>query len=170
VILGLIDHDGGKLDDLSLEMLTLGRRLAERLGVSLHGVMIGGDAQPLLARLAAHGVTALHLVDHQSLDAYAPEAWAQCVVELIEKEQPQVVMAAGNDRGTEVLAHVAARTGLPMAANCTDVQPGEPYRVTRQRWGGTLLEEARLIGGVKLLTVAPHASLPRRSRPPARWR
>jgi electron transfer flavoprotein alpha subunit len=52
---------------------------------------------------------------------------------------------------------VAARTGLPMAANCTEVEPGDSYRVTRLRWGGSLLEEARLAGAVKLLTVAPHA-------------
>jgi electron transfer flavoprotein alpha subunit len=57
------------------------------------------------------------------------------------------------------MAHVAARTNLPMAANCTDAQaePGHPYLVTRLRWGGSLLEEARLNGAVKLLTVAPHA-------------
>jgi electron transfer flavoprotein alpha subunit len=76
-------------------------------------------------------------------------------------------MAAGSDRGNEVMAHVAARTHLPMAANCTEVQPpieaiggqpGDPYLVTRVRWGGSLLEEARLKGAVKLLTVAPHTT------------
>ena len=57
------------------------------------------------------------------------------------------------------MAHVAARTGLPLAANCTEVAqaPGDGWLVTRQRWGGSLLEEARLEGAVKLLTVAPHA-------------
>jgi electron transfer flavoprotein alpha subunit len=44
-----------------------------------------------------------------------------------------------------------------MAANCTEVHPeGEQYLVTRLRWGGSLLEEARLSGDPKLLTVAPH--------------
>jgi electron transfer flavoprotein alpha subunit len=55
-----------------------------------------------------------------------------------------------------VLAHVAARADLPLAANCIDVQPGDPFVVVRQRWGGSLLEEARLKGAVKLLTVAPN--------------
>src|SRR5262249_19669512 len=57
----------------------------------------------------------------------------------------------------EVLAHVAARTDLPLAANCVEVRPGEPFEVTRVRWGGSLLEDARLGGAVKLLTVASHA-------------
>jgi electron transfer flavoprotein alpha subunit len=55
-----------------------------------------------------------------------------------------------------VMAHLAARLDLPLAANCIEIQPGDAYLVTRQRWGGSLLEEARLHGSVKLLTIAPH--------------
>jgi len=85
------------------------------------------------------------------------------VVQLIEEVSARVVLAAGTDRGTEVLARVAARTGLPMAADCTAVEPGDPgdsFVVTRQRWGGTLLEDARIDAPVKLLTVAPHVVRP----------
>ena len=70
------------------------------------------------------------------------------------------VIAPGSDRGTEVLAHVAARTGQPMAANVVAATPGAAWRVTRQRWAGSLLEEATLDGTPKLLTVAPHAVAP----------
>jgi electron transfer flavoprotein alpha subunit len=69
---------------------------------------------------------------------------------------PEAVVAPGTERGNEVLAHVAALTNLPMAANCTAVQPGDHYTITRLRWGGSLLEEANLSGEPKLLTVAPH--------------
>jgi electron transfer flavoprotein alpha subunit len=157
MILGLIEHDRGKLNDLSLEMLTVGRRLAVRLNAPLHAILIGEVARPLADRLKAYGVSTVHLAQHAKLDEYAPEAWAQSVVELVTAVKPEVMMAAGSDRGNEVMAHVAARANLPMAANCTEVQPGDPYLVTRVRWGGSLLEEARLIGTVKLLTVAPHA-------------
>jgi electron transfer flavoprotein alpha subunit len=90
------------------------------------------------------------------LTDYAPEAWAQSVVEIIATLKPWGVMAAGTDRGNEVMAHVAARMSLPLAANCIEAQPGDPLMVTRLRWGGSLLEDARLSGAVKLLTVAPH--------------
>jgi electron transfer flavoprotein alpha subunit len=157
MILGLVEHDGTRLDERSLEMLTLGRRLAERAGVPLHAVLVGSDARPLVGRLAAYGVAAAHLVEDPRLGDYAPAAWARAVVGIVEAEHPQTVLAAGTDRGNEVLAHVAACTGLPMAANCTEVEPGDLYLVTRLRWGGSLLEEARLSGAVKLLTVTPHA-------------
>jgi electron transfer flavoprotein alpha subunit len=67
------------------------------------------------------------------------------------------VLAAGTESGNEVLAHVAARLDLPFAANCIAMQ-GE--RVTRLRWGGSLLEEAAIHGSPALVTVAPHAVPP----------
>ncbi len=157
MILGFVESDGERPSALSLQMLTLGRRLAAELGIPLHTALIGDGMRQSVDALGAHGVAAVHLVVHDRLDEYAPAAWAQALVEIVDAAAPEALLAAGSDRGNEVMAHVAARTGLPMAANCVEVRPNEPYLVTRQRWGGSLLEEARLEGLPKLLTVAPHA-------------
>ncbi len=90
-------------------------------------------------------------------EAYAPAAWAQTLVELAQERGATAVVGPGTDRGNEVLAHVAAKLDQPMSANCMNVTPGEPATVTRMRWGGSLLEEARVHGAPLLLTVAPHA-------------
>ena len=90
-------------------------------------------------------------------EAYAPAAWAQTLVELAQKRGAGAVVAPGTDRGNEVLAHVAAKLDQPMSANCMSVTPGDPATVVRMRWGGSLLEEARVHGAPLLLTVAPHA-------------
>ncbi len=87
---------------------------------------------------------------------YAPAVWGHTLTELISERQPAAVLAAGTERGNEVLAHVAAKLGLPMAANCVSLAAGDPPTVTRVRWGGSLLEEARLDGSPMVLTVAPH--------------
>ncbi len=89
--------------------------------------------------------------------SYAPAAWAQTLVELIAQRSPSAVVAPGTDRGNEVLAHVAAKLDQPMAANCVSVTPGSPATVIRTRWGGSLLEEARVHGSPTLLTAAAHA-------------
>ena len=93
-------------------------------------------------------------------EAYAPGAWAAAIVQLVERHSPDAVVAAASDRGQEAMAHAAARLDLPLAANCISAEPGElannPWQVVRQRWGGSLLEEATLSGAVKLLTVAQH--------------
>jgi electron transfer flavoprotein alpha subunit len=156
MIFGLIEHDRGKMNAISLEMLTMARSLAEETDSALEALIVGEEARPLADRLAAYGVSKVHLIQHERLDEYTPEAWAHSIVQLIEMLSPQAVIAPGTDRGNEVLAHVAAITDLPMAANCTEIQPGEPYRVTRFRWGGSLLEEANLSAETRLFTVAPH--------------
>ena len=81
--------------------------------------------------------------------AYQPAAWAKTLA----AQEAEVIVAAGSDRGNELLAHVGAILDQPFAANVTAID-GEV--VTRQRWGGSLLEEARLHGSPTLLTVAPH--------------
>ncbi|GAC1625897.1 MAG: electron transfer flavoprotein subunit alpha [Chloroflexota bacterium] len=157
MIIALIEHDRGRLQDLSLQMLTMGHRLAGELEVPLHAVLVGEAARPIADRLGSYGVSTVDLAQGDSLDDYAPEAWAQSVVELMDALHPEIVMAAGTDRGHEVMAHVAARTDLALAANCTEIRPGDPFELTRVRWGGSLLEEARLTGPIKLLTIVPHA-------------
>jgi electron transfer flavoprotein alpha subunit len=137
VILCLVDDD-----PLGLEALTFARRLGDVEALVFGDVDVGGH------------VARARRVVHERLDGYAPEAWAQAVVEL----EPELVVAAGTDRGHEVLAHVAALVAAPLAANVVDARPeGDVLRLTRQRWGGSLLEEARLGGTPKLLTVAAHA-------------
>jgi electron transfer flavoprotein alpha subunit len=88
---------------------------------------------------------------------YAPAAWAEAIAEVAMQRSPSAVVGPGSDRGNELLAHLAARLDLPMAANCVSVAPGDPATATRVRWGGSLLEEARVHGSPLLLTVAPHA-------------
>src|SRR5262249_19742315 len=80
---------------------------------------------------------------------YAPAAWA----EAIAAQDAETIVAAGSDRGNELLAHVAARLDQPFAANVTQVD-GDV--VTRIRSGGSLLEEARLEGSPRILSVAPY--------------
>jgi electron transfer flavoprotein alpha subunit len=87
---------------------------------------------------------------------YAPRAWARAVAQAAEEQSAERILAPGTDRGNEVLAHVAAQLGRPMAANCVSLTPGDPAEVRRLRWGGTLLEEARVHGSPLVLTIAPH--------------
>jgi electron transfer flavoprotein alpha subunit len=136
-------------------MLTLARGLAAGTGKTLTAVLLGKEAAPLSAELGAYGVTTAYHVTHDALSDYAPMAWAECLIQLAAKERPQAILASGTDRGNEVMAHVAARLNSPLAANCIAVSPGEDYHLTRIRWGSSLLEEARLKGEPKLLTVAP---------------
>jgi electron transfer flavoprotein alpha subunit len=168
-VLTLVEHDAGLPQATSLQALTLGRRLAERLELPLHALVVGG-ALDVAKTLGAHGASVVHAAEHERSDGFAPGAWARCVIDLVGSLSPVAVLAAGTDRGQEVMAHAAAKLELPLVANATDAEPGEreqPWLLTRQRWGGTLLEQVALEAEVKLLTVAPHVLPVVEAIPPA---
>jgi len=157
MVLAFIEHVAGAPTMLSLEVLTMANRLAREMDTQLEAVAIGAQATAAAGILSSYGVSTLHVADDQRLDDYAPAAWAHAIAEFAGQVNPRVMIGTASDRGGEVMAHVAARMTLPMAANCTEIVPGDPFTVTRQRWGGSLLEEAHLNGTIKLLTLAPHA-------------
>jgi electron transfer flavoprotein alpha subunit len=157
MVLAFIEHVDGAPTMLSLEVLTMAARLARNMGMPLDAVAIGPKGAAARGVLTSYQVSSLHLADDLRLAEYAPAAWAHTIADLADRVNPKVVIGTASDRGGEVMAHVAARMTLPLAANCTEIVPGDPFIVTRQRWGGSLLEEAHLKGGVKLLTLAPHA-------------
>jgi len=157
MVLAFIEHVAGAPTMLSLEVLTMAGRLASELREPLEAVAIGPNGAAAAGILSSYGVRTLHIADDPRLAAYAPVAWAHTIAELADRVSSKVIVGTASDRGGEVMAHVATRMKLPLAANCTEIAPGDPFTVTRQRWGGSLLEEAHVKGPVKLLTVAPHA-------------
>ena len=152
MVLTLVEHGGGQVDELSLQALALARDLAG--GEPLSALLVGNGGREGAAQLGAYGVRTAYAPEDERLAAYAPRAWARCVLDAIDRAGPAAVVAAGTSRGNEVMAHVAARLDLPFAANCTAV--ADDGTLTRVRWGGSLLEEARIHGEPALLSVAPH--------------
>jgi electron transfer flavoprotein alpha subunit len=146
-VLVLVEHADGKASDPSLQTLTLARSF----GGPVHVMLIGSSVD-----LSPHGAAVAHVALHEALDSFAPDAWAAILGQLAERLGAGAVFAAGTDRGNEVMARVAARTQLPLATNCVAVAAGPPVTLTRQRWGGSLLEEGRLHSARALITVAPH--------------
>jgi len=157
-VLVVVEREPGGVDELSLQALALARTLAQGASIEALAVTPPSDtvSQGVAATLGEHGVSTLHVAEHAVFGSYAPTAVAQAAVELAERLQPAAIVGAGTERGNEVLAHIAARLDLPLAANCIAAASGDPARVTRLRWGGSLLEEADVHGAPTLLTVAPH--------------
>ncbi|WP_246989436.1 electron transfer flavoprotein subunit alpha/FixB family protein [Halorientalis marina] len=158
MVLAIVDATDGEVDDETRQALTLARDVAAGAAEPLGAAAVGDAVTDLVDTLGEYGVETVHAVEHEALDAYAPAAWAESVSQCIAAFEPDAVVAPGGDRGPEVLAHVAARRELPMAAECVEVavEADGTYDLTRQRWGGTLLEHARLDAPTKLLTVAPN--------------
>ena len=155
-VLCLVELDGTEPADASLRALTLGRTL----GTLLAGRLCSRTPTSVPASaLADYGVTDVYVIEPGTLEGYAPQAWARVLAGLATETGATAVLAAGTDRGNEVLAHLGAITGLPMAANCTLVTPdgGQTHRLVRHRWAGLLLEDAVMEAPIALFTVATDA-------------
>jgi electron transfer flavoprotein alpha subunit len=157
MLLTIIEQDKGTVAEASLQMLTLARKLGEQMEAYLSAALFGEAPREVLNTLQAYGVASVCAIRHAAFDSYAPEAMAKGVVQLAGQARPSLVMAAGTERGNELMAHVGAQMRLPMAANCVHLLPGEPFRLTRFRWGGSLLEDSQILGDPKLVSIALYA-------------
>ena len=158
-VICLVELDDAGVTDASLRALTFARSLAAGDAPVLAAVLFGPADRVPASQLGRYGVTEAYVVEPAALDGYAPQAWARTLEGLLSVTLATAVVAAGTDCGSEVLAHLAALTGQPMAANCIAAAPGEggALEVSRQRWAGLLIEDATLEGAPALLTVATDA-------------
>ena len=161
-VICLVELDGAGVTDASLRALTFARSLAGGEAPVLAAVLFGPADRVPAGQLGRYGVTEAYVVEPAALDGYAPQAWARTLEGLLSVTLATAVVAAGTDCGSEVLAHLGALTGQPMAANCIAAEPGEggTLEVSRQRWAGLLIEDATLEGTPALLTVATDAVTP----------
>jgi electron transfer flavoprotein alpha subunit len=119
-------------------------------------LMEDGDPSLQMLTLAREFGDPLHAVRMDAVQPFAPDALAAILAQAADDLAVSAVVAAGTDRGNDVMARLAARTGLPFAANCIAATPGDSVEVVRNRWGGSLLEAAMLRSSRCLLTVTPH--------------
>jgi electron transfer flavoprotein alpha subunit len=170
-VLCLVELDGTGAADASLRALTFARDVAGP-GGQLAAVVFG--EAPAGEALAAYGVTDAYVTAPGQLAGYAPLAWARVLAGLVSQTGADAVLAAGTDRGSEVMAHLGALTGLPMAANCVSATRSGPgpdgaatWQIVRQRWAGLLLEDAVLESSPALATVATDTVAPAPADAPA---
>jgi electron transfer flavoprotein alpha subunit len=159
MILVLVEQDlDGAAVEVSLETLTFARSLSEAGGgVPVDAVVVGDVSDGLQAQLAAYGVREVHSLSGPGFEVFAGAAWASGIETVLATSASVVVTAAGTPRGGEVLAHLAARRDVAMAANVVSFNGLAPFVVNRQVVGGQAVEEMQLSTRPTLFTVAGHA-------------
>ena len=156
MILVLVDHDRGELDQLSLRALTAARKL----GQDVEAIVIGKEGTALAGIVGEYGAKVLHVASHPNLIDYTPMASGRALKDLVEKLKPAAVLAAGSPRGNEQLAHLAAFLDLPMAAECSEITLGSPHHVLRARWAGNLIESANVHADLLIASVLAFSTEP----------
>jgi electron transfer flavoprotein alpha subunit len=155
-VLCFVEHDETGVAEASLRALTFARELAQTSDAALSAILLGPFSAATTSVLGDFGVTDAYNVLDPKLQAFAPVAWARCLMEISDSCHASAVVAPGSDRGNEVLAHLGALSALPMVANCFSAQrvDNDTVRLSRQRWAGSLIEDSQLDATPALLSVA----------------
>jgi electron transfer flavoprotein alpha subunit len=158
MIIVLVETDATGAAEMSREAITFARGLsAAGGGVPVDALVVGELSPGLVAKLGEYGVRHVHHAVGDAFTAYSGAAWAAALQGARTAAGSVVVMGSGTPRGNEILAHVAARADVPMAANVISFEGLSPFVVTRQVVGGSVLEEMLLDQRPAVFTVAGHA-------------
>ncbi|NQT20259.1 MAG: electron transfer flavoprotein subunit alpha/FixB family protein [Planctomycetes bacterium] len=124
-VLVFAEQDEGKLADVSLELLSKARELADRLGKKVGAVLPGHNVGDLAGTLIAHGADVVFVADDPALAHYTTVPYAQVVSRTVKDSDPEVVLFGASLVGRDLAPRVASRLRTGLTADCTDLQIGD---------------------------------------------
>jgi len=146
----------GNLRKATLNALSAGKQLAEKIGGELHAVILSKDAGKLAEELKSYGPKVVHAGSSPSFEHYFAEAFAPVIADLAQSLGAEYVGAASTAMGKDLMPRVAARLKAAMASDVMSFQgSGSDIHFTRPMWAGNVLAEVKLNTPVKVFTARP---------------
>jgi electron transfer flavoprotein alpha subunit len=115
----------GKVADVSLELLSKGRKLAEQLQVKLEAVLLGHNLQAAKEQLSCYNIYKIHAADDQRLFPYRTLPHAKIVQSIFEKEKPEIALFGASSVGRDLAPRVASALRCGLTADCTSLEIGD---------------------------------------------
>jgi electron transfer flavoprotein alpha subunit len=152
------EHRMGELRDVTLEMLTKGRELAEVSGAQLTVGILGHDVGTYCESLQkwAHEVL---MVKDEKLANFNADVYQKVLSDIIKERQPDVTLIGHSSFGVDLAPPLATELGLPLASDCVDIQfkDGTPWAI-RQVYGGKLSSEISFVQMPCMVTMRQGAT------------
>lgn len=118
--------DKTTVEDVSLELLTKGRKLANQLGVQLEAVCAGtGIKGKVESQVLPYGVDILHVFDHEGLYPYTSKPHTSILVKLFQQEKPQICLMGATVIGRDLGPRVSSSCKSGLTADCTALEIGD---------------------------------------------
>ncbi|MFC2063862.1 electron transfer flavoprotein subunit alpha/FixB family protein [Chloroflexota bacterium] len=146
----LIEHNQGKVAEISYVMLAAGRQVADKLDSQLVAVLFGHEISDISKNFTADKVI---YVDHPALDEFTQDAYLPTMVEIIKSRQPRIVLFGNTTIGSDLASSVSIKLGLDLANSCKYFSSEGNY--VSQICGGKIMVEGSLSSGTMLLTMVP---------------
>ena len=163
-----IEHDRGQVHTVSWELMGEARKLADKLGVDVCGVLMGGPSDKLedYAKEAyVYGADHCYIMRDPVLQGYRNEPFTKGLTDLVNKHQPEIMLLGASAMGRDLAGSVATTLGTGLTADCTELNiDGRALAATRPTFGGSLLCTIMTLAyRPQMATVRPRVmQLPRR--------
>jgi electron transfer flavoprotein alpha subunit len=152
-ILAVTEHRRGDLRDVSLELVTAGRELADATGGDLHVAIIGGDVDGFAENLNREGVDAIHTVSEG--EEFNHDIYTQTVEALADEIDPELLLLPNTVNGLDYAPAVANSLSLPLVTDAIDVEYGDTLSVTREMYGSKVETAVEVDADRVALTIRP---------------
>ena len=119
-----IETEGGRIADVSLELMTKGRELAATLGVKTEAVVIGHQTEGIEEELARYGAETVWVADHEHFAPFRTLPHTAVLTGLIRQEQPQIVLFGATSIGRDLAPRVSSALHSGLTADCTQLEIG----------------------------------------------
>jgi electron transfer flavoprotein alpha subunit len=150
-VLAVTDHRRGDLRDVSYEIITAGRELANETGGDLHLAVISGTVDDFADKCNRDGVDAIHTVSHG--EEFNHDVYTQAITQLYDDLAPQYVLTPNSVNGLDYAPAVANQLDLPVVTDTIDLETdGETLVATREMYGGKV-ETTNELEGEAVVTI-----------------
>nr|WP_321452442.1 electron transfer flavoprotein subunit alpha/FixB family protein [uncultured Carboxylicivirga sp.] len=120
----ICEVDEGKIADVSLELMTKGRSLANQLNCKLEALVLGANLKGIEKELYPYGADVVHIGDDERLDPYTTLPHTSVIVDLFKKEEPQVALLGASTFGRDLGPRVSSALQSGLTADCTSLEIG----------------------------------------------
>ncbi len=120
-----IQQDDGKVAEVSIELLSKARDLADQLKTTVTGVFIGNGLKDEASKLIPYGVDEILLIEDKRLNHYTPVPYTKIMVEVIKKAKPQIVLYGATTTGRDLGPRIASNLKVGLTADCTSLEIGD---------------------------------------------
>jgi len=149
------EYRRNSLAPVSLELLGIGRKLADTRGVRLTAVLLGHQTGDTAERLIGHGADQVFRVDRPELAHFSEDNYADVLTAIIKEHKPEIVLAGATAIGRSFIPAVATNLNAGLTADCTKLEIREE--------DGLLLQTRPAFGGNIMATIVCPAHRPQMS-------
>ncbi len=146
--------DEGRIADVSLELLTKGRKLADRLGVKLEALVVGSDLDGIESQIFPYGADTVYKVADKRLYPYTSNPHAAVLINLFKEIKPQIALMGATCIGRDLGPRVSSALHSGLTADCTSLEIGDHTDAkTKKEYHDLLYQIRPAFGGNIVATI-----------------